>query len=96
MKCCRLYVCTRTDHDESNSDDDEAISAAVAARFESFTMTRATGWFRGRREPVCIVMVATDDEAAVVELARQLRQAMDQEGVGVQCDGTYRRITANI
>jgi hypothetical protein len=96
MKCYRLYVCARTGRDESNSGDDAQIAAAVAARFESFTVTRGTGWFLGHREPVCIVMVATDDEAAVVELAEHLREVMNQEGIGVECDGTYQRITTGI
>jgi len=96
MQCYRLYVCSSNQQNQANkADDDERIAAATSAAFESFTIVPGTGWFRGRRESVRVLMVATDDEDQVVALARTLRQLLEQDGVGIESGGVYRRVTAD-
>ena len=93
MKCYSLYVGTRNHQEGIDAVDDERIAATTSAVFESFTVLHGYGWFRGQREDVRMIKIATDDEERVSTLAENLRQLMEQDGVGLECDGLYRRIT---
>ena len=95
MKCYTLYVGSKNHQGSINAIDDEQVAAITSAAFESFTVLHGHGWFRGQREQVRLIKIATDDEESVLALAQGLRRAMDQDGVGIECDGHYRRITAD-
>lgn len=60
----------------------QAIELCVAA-FESFTVIRTEGFFKGRREESLTFQVATQEPDKVIMLAAQLAEVFDQEGVGV-------------
>ncbi len=71
-----------------------SIQTAVAVEFPSFSLLKGKGFFRGKAEDLLIVKIATDREQAVYQLASALRAALDQEGIGVEHDGRYNRVTS--
>lgn len=93
--CYSLYVGSRNDRDTIGPDDDERIAQAVSSAFESFSVQELHGWFRGRREQARLIRIATDEEDRVITLAQNLRRMLGQDGIGIECGGHYRRITAN-
>jgi hypothetical protein len=62
---------------------EKAAMAECSALFPSFSVSRATGIFRGNREEVLIFQIATADTARIMDLAARLRERFDQDGVGV-------------
>jgi hypothetical protein len=69
-----------------------AVTDAVSASFDYFTIVDADGYFKGRSIATLVVKIATDDEASVEELARCLGQFLEQEAVGMETAGLYRTI----
>lgn len=53
----------------------------VAAYFDSFTMYRATGYWRGMSERALVFDIETDLSPRVVECAKRLKVELKQEGV---------------
>jgi hypothetical protein len=51
--------------------------------FESFTVTKANGYFRGQAEDSLVFQVATAQPEKIDQLAAQLVAVFDQEGVGI-------------
>lgn len=66
----------------------------VGSRFEFFTLLAAEGCFRGETEAAWLVKLATDDAGKVIETAAQIREALGQDGVGIEYAGRYYRCTA--
>ena len=76
------------------SDADNAVStviALVSERFPSFTVTDGIGFFRGEREKVLLVHIATSTPQEVAEVAGLIRVALKQEVVGIAYRGRYLR-----
>lgn len=61
-------------------------------RFDSFTFLHGEGVFRGGREPVLLVRIATEDGGAVIAAAEHIRAELDQVGVGIEYGGRYYRL----
>lgn len=66
-----------------DSEYEQAAMDECSVLFPSFSVTRATGMFRGKREEVLIFHIATPDTGKITELASRLRERFDQDGVGV-------------
>jgi len=62
---------------------EQAAMDQCSVIFKSFSVTRATGIFRGNREETLIFHIATADTGKVTELAHRLRVRFGQNGVGV-------------
>ena len=76
------------------SDSDNAVTTVinlVSGRFPSFTVTDGIGFFRGEREKVLLVHIATTTPEEVAEVAGLIRVALKQEGVGIGYRGRYFR-----
>ena len=76
------------------SDADNAVNtviSVVSERFPSFTVTDGIGFFRGEREKVLLVHIATSTPQEVAEVAGHIRVALKQEGVGIAYRGRYLR-----
>jgi len=76
------------------SDADNAVNTVitlVSERFPSFTVTDGIGFFRGEREKVLLVHIATSTPQEVAEVAGLIRIALKQEGVGIGYRGRYLR-----
>jgi hypothetical protein len=87
-----LYVGSR-DGNAFPGSDRQAVTAAIAASFDYFTVVNADGYFQGRSVATLIIKVATDDEASVEALGQVLGQLLDQEAVGMETVGVYRTIS---
>ena len=78
------------------SDADHAVTTVVtlvSERFPSFTVTDGIGFFRGEREKVLLVHIASRTPQEVAEVAGLIRVALKQEGVGIGYRGRYLRAT---
>ena len=74
--------------------DEAAVIDWFAKRTESFTTQTAQGYFRGQREGVIVLTLAHESYSFVEDLARQLRIFLEQDGIGLEYDGAYHRVTA--
>jgi len=70
------------------------IRIRVARYFESFTLSKAEGFFQGNAEDTLLISAATDDPARVIELATELLKYTRQKGVGVSYNDIYQRVTS--
>lgn len=84
-----LYLGSR--HDNPRLDEHDRVTAIhkITRHFDAFTLTDGKGWFGGQFEDVLVIHIATNDIAAIAELALDLRQAINQQGVGVEFAGRY-------
>ena len=87
-----LYVGSRDGKAFSETDRQVVIDAA-AASFDCFTVIDADGYFKGRSVATLIIKIATDDEASVEALGRELGQLLGQEAIGLETAGAYRSIS---
>ena len=62
----------------------EQAIALCATAFDSFTVIKSEGYFKGAREESLMFQVATKNQDKVIKLAAQLAEVFDQEGVGVE------------
>ncbi len=93
-KVYRLFVglsCNNGDNEIPSQD----VVDVVSRSFDSFTVYHEKGYFRGQEEDVLVVMIACDDRQAVYALGRTIRETFGQEGVGLEYDGHYHRITGD-
>jgi hypothetical protein len=74
----------------------QEVLALAGQRFESFTLSEAQGVFRGTREPMWLIRIATDNPESLLQLAAELRQRWHQDGVGIEAGGNYYRVTATV
>lgn len=74
--------------------DGDWLVQTVSKTFPSFTIQPSTGVFRGRREEVRLITIATADSRSVLNLADEIRRGLDQEGIGISCGGLYQRVCA--
>lgn len=70
------------------------IVRIVGEQFPSFTILQGEGHFRGAAETVWVVTLATDDCPRVIEVAGKIREALNQDGVGIEFRDRYYRCTA--
>lgn len=61
----------------------EQAIALCAAAFDSFTVIKSEGFFKGAREKSLIFQFATQEPDKVIRLAAQLAEVFNQEGVGI-------------
>ncbi len=86
-----LYVGSR-DGKAFTDADRQAVTAAVAASFDCFTVVDADGYFQGRSVATLIIKIATNDGASVEALGHDLGRLLDQQVVGLETAGLYRSI----
>lgn len=70
------------------------LTPLVGRRFDSFTLLEGLGVFRGAAEKVWLIKIATSDLPTLLTLAEEIRALFQQDGVGIECDGCYYRVTA--
>ena len=86
-----LYVGSR-DGNAFPDADRRAVTEAVSASFDCFTLVDADGYFKGRSVATLIIKIGTDDTGSVTALANELGRLLDQEAIGLETAGTYRPI----
>jgi hypothetical protein len=93
MKVYQLHIGSDARTNRISADVEKQICQTVSKVFESFTVLRGRGFFRGTEEDVLIIKIATTDEEMVWDLAQSLRKSLHQDGIGVESDGDYLRAT---
>ncbi|MEI8316262.1 MAG: hypothetical protein WCG79_12545 [Verrucomicrobiota bacterium] len=91
MKVYQLHIGSNSTGTIS-TETEAKIQKTVANEFPSFSVLRGRGYFRGTPEDLLIVKIATDNQPQVYQLASKLRQALNQDGIGVEHDGEYHRV----
>jgi hypothetical protein len=86
-----LYVGSR-DGEPFLDADKQAVIEAVAAYFDSFTVSDADGYFQGRSVATQVIKIATADRASVEALGLDLGRLLDQQAIGLETAGYYYSI----
>ncbi len=71
----------------------EAVLDWMGRKLQSFTVVEGQGVFRCTPEPVLILHVAGQSKETILRMADELRQHFEQDGVGVEWQGRYERVT---
>jgi len=62
---------------------------AIASKsFEGFTVQNASGYWQGLAENTLTIEIETDDKARVITLATELREALNQQAIGLASIGS--------
>jgi hypothetical protein len=86
-----LFIGLESTEETSAESNRTKATVLLGEHFPSFTITEGTGFFRGAREPVLLVHIATPTPQEVAEVAGLIRVALKQEGVGIGYRGRYFR-----
>ncbi len=79
---CSIILGSPASGQITNAYREQAI-ALCAAAFDSFTVIKSEGFFKGTREDSLIFHLATQEPDKVIKLAAQLAEVFGQEGVGI-------------
>jgi len=74
----KLYHILTESHKSWMVDYLPAIEEIVSKRFEGFTLTRATGYYKGIKEPSVIIEIATDDLKEIIETIKEICKRNEQ------------------
>jgi hypothetical protein len=75
--------------------DVDTFCRAIARSFPGATVQHAEALFEGRRRPVLVARIRSDDTESVVALAQHLCLTFDERFVGIEVEGRYIRIYAD-
>lgn len=89
----RLYIGSDNITNRHNEKRIAVIIEKVSEYFDSFSYNLQKGVFRGQEEDTLIVTIGTEDGEKIESLARELRLLLHQDGVGIEHNGGYFRIT---
>jgi hypothetical protein len=87
-----LFVGSPPDSETIDGETLAGIRSCIEARFGGFTLQKAEGSFRSRIEETVVIHIATREPREVIELARDLRLLLNQEGIGLSHNGIYQRV----
>ena len=71
----------------------EEIKECIAPYTDSYTISQAAGYFKGREEIAILIQIAVQNDHIAYQCADALRKKFGQEAVGMLIEGDYRRIT---
>jgi hypothetical protein len=87
-----LYVGSR-DGNPFPANDRKDVMDAIASAFDSFTVTDAEGYYRGKCVATLVIKIATDDLQAITALAERIGRQLGQQSIGIETDGHFRPLT---
>ena len=88
----RLYIGLSQTNCSKIIDRDQVVNT-VARCIDSFTVNDAQGFFRGEPEDTLVVTIAHENSHYIKSLAYGLCVLLHQDGIGLEYDGLYHRIT---
>jgi hypothetical protein len=91
-----LYIGSKNDAPLMHPLDKGTLIARTAVKFKSFSLFEGKGSFRGKLEEIIRLDIATDNPREVLELAAELVDFLEQDGVGIAYQGFYVRMTREI
>jgi len=89
-----VYV-PNTRHRANTEADVDTLCRAIARQFPAATVQHAEALFEGRRHPILLARIRSDDTESVIALAQHLCRVFDERFVGVETEGRYIRIYAD-
>ena len=92
LQVYRLYVGLSQTNCSRTIDRDQVVNT-VARYTDSFTVYDAQGFFRGEPEDTLVVTIAHESSHYIKSLAYDLCVLLHQDGIGLEYDGHYHRIT---
>jgi hypothetical protein len=92
LQVYRLYVGLLQTNCSKIIDRDQVINT-VARCTDSFTVYDAQGFFRGEPEDTLVITIAHESNHYIKSLAYDLCVLLHQDGIGLEYDGHYQRIT---
>ena len=92
LQVYRLYIGLSQTNCSKIIDRDQVINT-VASCTASFTVYDAQGFFRGEPEDTLVVTIAHESSHYIKSLAYDLCVLLHQDGIGLEYDGHYQRIT---
>jgi len=92
MKTFTLYVGSAPRSPSSPTVTLNHLQRLIAPIFHSFTVIEGEGIFRGQAEHTFLVKVTTFDVIAFLDEVEKIRRALDQEGIGIEHEGSYHRV----
>ena len=92
LQVYRLYIgLSQANHSKAINRD--RVIAIIARSIASFTIYDAQGFFRGEVENTLVITIAHESSNYIKSLAYDLCVRLKQEGIGLEYDGLYHRIT---
>ena len=92
LQLYRLYVGLSQTNCSETIDRNQVVNT-VARYNDSFTIYDAHGYFRGEPENTLVITIAHESSQYVKSLAYDLCMLLHQDGIGLEYDGCYHRIT---
>ena len=92
LQVYRLYVGLSQTNCSETIDRNQVINT-VARYIDSFTVYDAQGFFRGEPEDTLVVTIAHESSHYIKSFAYDLCVLLHQDGIGLEYDGCYHRIT---
>ena len=92
LQVYRLYIGLSQTNCSEIIDRDQVVNT-VARYIDSFTVYDAQGFFRGEPEDTLVITIAHKSDHYIKSLAYDLCVLLHQDGVGLEYDGHYHRIT---
>lgn len=89
----RLYIGSDNATHKHSEKQIDLITRKISEYFDSFTYALHRGVFKGQSEDTLIATIGTEDHEKIESLARDLRHLLSQDGIGIEHNGGYFRIT---
>jgi len=90
MPLYRIYIGA---NNQTGTVELDVIKTFFSANYSSFTITNTYGVFQDKEEPSIIVTIATEDILKLKKHLCLLREKLQQDGIGIESNGLYERIT---
>ena len=91
-KLYTLYMGTDSGLTDQIKDE---IKECIVPFVDSFTISEATGFFKGKEEKAVLIQIATVDDRVAYQCADKLRNKFGQEAIGILIEGAYQRVIEN-
>ncbi len=88
-----IHVGCRAETAKIEDSDRRKIISLIEDKFPSFSIFDGEGHFNSHAEETVIINIATDQPEIILSLSHELRLALNQDGIGIQCRGIYQRVT---
>lgn len=93
MPLYRIYIGSNNKTKKITAKDETYILKTLSLISPSLTTYRAKGYFKGVEEETLVVSIATQKFSELKETLRIIRKNLKQDGIGLEYNGKYQRIT---
>lgn len=90
----RVYIGSSNQTATISDRNKEQVIKHFSSYFDSLTIESAIGFFKGKQEETMIINIATEDRDRILKVVSELRENLEQEGIGIEENGQYFRVTS--